>query len=52
MDESRKIEEARIKRKQQNDARRLNKNAAADALAEKKKAAREKGLLEVHGKIN
>ena len=51
MEEAKKIEEARMKRKAQNDARRTNKaNAQAD-LAAKTKAAREKGLLEVHGKI-
>ena len=52
IEESKKIEEARIRRKQQNDQRRSSKNAAAEALAAKTKAAREKGLLEVHGKIN
>ena len=52
IEESKKIEEARLRRKNQNDARRSSKNAAAEALAAKTKAAREKGLLEVHGKIN
>ena len=51
IEESKKIEEARLRRKNQNDARRTSKNAAAEALAAKTKAAREKGLLEVHGKI-
>ena len=51
MEEAKKIEEARNKRKAQNDARRLKKQNDADALAAKTKAAREKGLLEVHGKI-
>lgn len=51
MEEAKKIEEARLKRKAQNDARRLKKkNDEADHAA-KTKAAREKGLLEVHGRI-
>ena len=52
IEESKKIEEARLKRKQANDSRRSNKQSAAEALAAKTKAAREKGLLEVHGKID
>ena len=52
IEESKMIEEARIRRKQANDSRRNSKNAAAQALQEKTRAAREKGLLEVHGKIN
>ena len=51
MEEARQIEEARNRRKAQNDARRLKKQNDADTLAAKKQAAREKGLLEVHGKI-
>ena len=51
MEESKQIEDARVKRKALNDARRLKKQNDADNLAAKTKAAREKGLLEVHGKI-
>jgi len=51
MDEAAKIEEARNRRKAQNDARRMKKQSDADSLAAKTKAAREKGLLEVHGQI-
>jgi len=51
MEEARKIEEARIRRKAQNDARRSKKESDKAALEAKTKAAREKGLLEVHGKI-
>ena len=52
MEESKAIEAARLKRKQQNDDRRLHKNDAKEALAAKTKAAREKGLLEAHSNIN
>ena len=51
MEEAAKIEEARNRRKAQNDARRQKKQNDAASLAAKTKAAREKGLLEVHGKI-
>ena len=51
MDEAAKIEEARRRRKAQNDARRLKKDNDAASLAAKTQAAKEKGLLEVHGKI-
>lgn len=51
MDEAAKIEEARNRRKAQNDQRRMKKQSDADSLAAKTKAAREKGLLEVHGQI-
>ena len=51
IEESKLIEQARLKRKAQNDARRLKKENDEEALAAKTKAAREKGLLEVHGKI-
>ena len=51
MEEAKQIEDARVRRKAQNDARRLKKQNDADSLAAKTKAAREKGLLEVHGKI-
>ena len=51
MEEAKKIEEARQRRKQQNDARRLKKENDAATLAAKTKAAREKGLLEAHSKI-
>ena len=51
MEEAKKIEEARNRRKNQNDARRLKKQNDAASLAAKTQAAREKGLLEVHGKI-
>ena len=52
MEESKAIEAARQKRKQQNDDRRMHKNDAKEALAAKTKAAREKGLLEAHSNIN
>ena len=51
MDEAAKIEEARRRRKAHNDARRLKKDNDAASLAAKTQAAKEKGLLEVHGKI-
>ena len=51
MEDAKKIEEARSRRKAQNDARRQKQQFDADSLAAKTKAAREKGLLEVHGKI-
>lgn len=35
IEEAKKIEEARLKRKQANDSRRFNKNAAAESLAAK-----------------
>ncbi len=49
MNEAAKIEEARSRRKAQNDAKRLQKQNDAANLAAKTKAAKEKGLLEVHG---
>ena len=51
MEETAMIEEARKRRKAQNDARRLKKENDQASLAAKTQAAREKGLLEVHGKI-
>lgn len=51
MEEAKKIEEARNRRKANNDAKRQKKQNDAEALAAKTRAAREKGLLEVHGKI-
>lgn len=51
MAEAAQIEEARRRRKAQNDARRQKKQNDAETLAARTKAAREKGLLEVHGKI-
>ena len=51
MEEAKKIEEARNRRTANNDAKRQKKQNDAEALAAKTRAAREKGLLEVHGKI-
>ena len=51
MEEARQIEEARLRRKAQNDARRSKKAADQASYEAKLKAAKEKGLLEVHGKI-
>ena len=51
MEEAKAIEEARQRRKAQNDARRQKKESDAATLAAKTQAAREKGLLEVHGRI-
>lgn len=51
INEAAKIEEARSRRKAQNDAKRLQKQNDAANLAAKTKAAKEKGLLEVHGQI-
>lgn len=52
MEEARKIQEARDKRKRENEERRAKKQREKEALEAKTKAAREKGLLEVHAKIN
>lgn len=52
MDEAAKIEEARKRRKQANDARRFDKKSAQDNLAAKQKEIREKGILEAYDKIN
>jgi len=51
MSDAAKIEESRRRRKAQNDARRQKKENDVVTLAMRTKAAREKGLLEVHGKI-
>ena len=51
MEEAKQIEEARKRRKAANDARRTKKQNDAASLAAKTQAAKEKGLLEVHGKI-
>ena len=51
MEEAKQIEEARKRRKAANDARRTKKQNDAAAFAAKTQAAKEKGLLEVHGKI-
>lgn len=51
MEEAKQVEEARNRRKAQNEARRQKKQTDAASHAAKTQAAREKGLLEVHGKI-
>lgn len=48
MAEAKKIQEARARRKNDQDSRRSAKKAAADLLASDQKAAREKGLMEAH----
>ena len=52
MEDANKIHESRLRRKNDHDDRRNKKQQDAEDLAEKQKAAREKGLLEAHGRIN
>lgn len=52
MSESEKIHEARLKRKEDNESKRLQKQQDKDDLEAKMKAAKEKGLMEVYDKIN
>jgi hypothetical protein len=52
MDDASKIEAARAKRKAANDARRKKVEDDAKALAAKKQAIREKGILEAYENIN
>lgn len=47
-----KIQEARDKRKTENDQRRQQKKEQQEALEAKKKAIREQGLIEAYEKIN
>lgn len=47
-----KIQEARDKRKAENDQRRQQKKEQQEALEAKKKAIREQGLIEAYEKIN
>ena len=47
-----KIEDARNKRKEENDRKRAEKKRMEQEMEEKKKAIREKGLMEAYEKIN
>lgn len=51
IDDAKVIEDARNRRKLLNDARRLKKQSDDANLVARTQAAREKGLLEIHGKI-
>lgn len=52
LEDAKKIEEARLRRKAANDARRANTMASEAQSVADKQAMREKGLLEVFEKIN
>ena len=52
MEEAKKIEEARKRRKKDNDDRRYKKQTDTEKLMAKQKEVREKGLLEAYEKIN
>lgn len=52
MEDAEKIQQARQKRKEEADARRLQKKQDLEDLEARNKAIREKGLMEAYSNIN